>query len=71
MLLGEVYLIERIWIQGLGAEASTGAIADMLCKSQRPTNYGRLFGTAWLTKVLIMSKTWFLLSELSVNQVCV
>ena len=33
----------RIWFQRLGAEASAGAIADMLWKSQRRTNYGRLF----------------------------
>ena len=29
----------------LGAEASAGAIADMLWKSRHRTNYGRLFGT--------------------------
>ena len=29
---------QRIWIQRLGAEASAGAIADMLWKSQRRTN---------------------------------
>ena len=40
----------RIWFQRLGAEALAGAIADMLWKSQRRTNYGRLFGTTWLNK---------------------
>ena len=35
----------RIWFQRLGAEALAGAIADLLWKSQRRTNYGRLYGT--------------------------
>ena len=35
----------RIWFQPLVAEALAGAITDMLWKSQRRTNNGRLFGT--------------------------
>ena len=37
----------RIWFKRLGAEASAGAIADMLWKSPRRTNQGRLFGTTF------------------------
>ena len=34
----------------LGAEASAGAIADMLWKSRHRTNYGRFFRTTWFNK---------------------
>ena len=54
----------RIWFKRLGAEATAGATAEMFWKSQRPTNYGRLF-----TKTCSKSR-WnqILLQELSVNR---
>ena len=48
----------RIWFKRLGAEATAGAIADMLWKSQRRTNYMRLFGTN-LISFETLSSNWY------------
>ena len=52
----------RIWLQRLGAEAEAGAIADMLWKSRRRTNYGSLFWATWFNK---FAWIWRLLGTLN------
>ena len=45
LTISEPNFLERARFKRLGEEASAGAIADMLWKSRRSTNYGRLFRT--------------------------